>query len=176
MLPSEFVRAYSRCPGEIPPGLVDAEGTPEAQQLRWLVAKELYWRADAEDLALARHLLAEAIKANGRGAGVDLALKTLCLLLFLHGNVEDAAHIWSAKCANLDTFDSIDVQFMVAAGVQRTMRFLHEIGDANLARSPRDGQGALEYLRRCESAGDLEPGILACTESVVGEFEDDYLR
>ncbi len=100
------------------------------------------------------------VKANRRGEGVDLTLKTLCLLLFRSGQVEDSALIWSAKCANLDTLDSIDIQFIVAAGVPRTKRCLREIGDSNLVRSPRDGRGALEYLRRCELAGDLHPEIL----------------
>lgn len=70
-------------------------------------------------------------------------LKTLCIMLFCIGNVEDTGLIWQAKRKNQDTGSYIDVQHLCGAGYEKTVTYLEE----------KDGGQAgeqLNYLRRCE--------------------------
>ncbi|OAX50218.1 hypothetical protein [Paenibacillus sp. AD87] len=70
-------------------------------------------------------------------------LKTLCILLFCIGNVEDTGLIWQAKRKNQDTGSYIDVQLLCGAGYEKTVTYLEQ----NL----KDSAGEqLNYLRQCE--------------------------
>ncbi|MFC9707350.1 hypothetical protein ACFTRD_04240 [Paenibacillus sp. NPDC056933] len=70
-------------------------------------------------------------------------LKTLCIMLFCIGNVEDTGLIWQAKRKNQDTGSYIDVQLLCGAGYEKTVTYLEQ----------KDGDEAgeqLNYLRQCE--------------------------
>ncbi|MNC26908.1 hypothetical protein D3C75_750600 [compost metagenome] len=70
-------------------------------------------------------------------------LKTLCVMLFCMGNVEDTQLIWQAKRKNQDTGSYIDVQLLCGAGYEETISYLDQQDDA-LALAE------LQYLRQCE--------------------------
>lgn len=70
-------------------------------------------------------------------------LKTLCIMLFCIGNVEDTGLIWQAKRKNQDTGSYIDVQLLFGAGYEETLFYLENM----------DGEQAhkeLLYLKQCE--------------------------
>ncbi|RAW19373.1 hypothetical protein DC345_00930 [Paenibacillus taichungensis] len=70
-------------------------------------------------------------------------LKTLCIMLFCIGNVEDTGLIWQAKCKNQDTGSYVDVQLLCGAGYEKTVTYLEQ----NLEDSAAE---QLSYLRQCE--------------------------
>jgi hypothetical protein len=70
-------------------------------------------------------------------------LKTLCIMLFCIGNVEDTVLIWQAKRKNQDTGSYIDVQLLCGAGYEKTVTYLEQM-DGDQAREQ------LNYLRQCE--------------------------
>ncbi|WP_408894467.1 hypothetical protein [Paenibacillus taichungensis] len=70
-------------------------------------------------------------------------LKTLCIMLFCIGNVEDTVLIWQAKRKNQDTGSYIDVQLLCGAGYEKTVTYLEQ-KDGDQARKQ------LKYLRQCE--------------------------
>ncbi|NQX64748.1 hypothetical protein HQN90_01285 [Paenibacillus alba] len=75
-------------------------------------------------------------------------IKTLCIQLFIIGQVEDSILIWKAKKKNFDTFCYIDVQLLCGAGLEQTKMYL---GDANIF----DALDALAYLKKAELAKDF---------------------
>ncbi|MGG3280987.1 hypothetical protein [Paenibacillus solani] len=54
-------------------------------------------------------------------------LKTLCIMLFSIGEVEDSLIIWEAKQKNFDTSCYIDVQLLFGAGYDNTINYLMTI-------------------------------------------------
>ncbi|CAM2977609.1 hypothetical protein HP548_31275 [Paenibacillus taichungensis] len=70
-------------------------------------------------------------------------LKTLCIMLFCIGNVEDTVLIWQAKRKNQDTGSYIDVQLLCGAGYEKTVTYLEQ-KDGDQVREQ------LNYLRQCE--------------------------
>ncbi|SDL82631.1 hypothetical protein SAMN05428961_10763 [Paenibacillus sp. OK060] len=70
-------------------------------------------------------------------------LKTLCIMLFCIGNVEDTGLIWQAKRKNQDTGSYINVQLLCGAGYEKTVTYLEQ----NLEDSAGE---QLNYLRQCE--------------------------
>ncbi|WP_019910256.1 hypothetical protein [Paenibacillus sp. HW567] len=75
-------------------------------------------------------------------------LRTLCILLFSIGIVEDTLLIWAAKRKNFDASAYIDVQLLCGAGVKETMKYLQ-------AQPNEEAQKQLAYLQQCEPY-DLE--------------------
>jgi len=75
-------------------------------------------------------------------------LKTLCILLFSIGNVQDAINIWKAKSKNFDAGAYIDVQLLVGAGLDETKAYLLSVDD-------RNAKEAYDYLIKCEKSGDF---------------------
>jgi hypothetical protein len=69
--------------------------------------------------------------------------------LFNHGSLADVPLIWQAKESSWDAHFSIDVQLLCGAGVTATKALL-----ANHPES--EAQQALDYLIRCEAAGDFD--------------------
>ncbi len=75
-------------------------------------------------------------------------LGTLCVQLFSLGNVDDALLIWEAKESSFDASCGLDIQFVCGAGLEETKDHLAA------ARIP-SAVAALEYIRKCEAAGDF---------------------
>jgi hypothetical protein len=94
-----------------------------------------------------RQLLREA-RAAGPEADT-LAMKVLCVQLFNHGSVEDILEIWRAKESSWDAHASIDIQLICGAGLAATKEHLAAAADG-------EARAALEYVGRCEAAGDFD--------------------
>ncbi|HVG92293.1 MAG TPA: hypothetical protein VNB54_12450 [Alphaproteobacteria bacterium] len=99
----------------------------------------------AQELPAIRQLLMEA---KLRRAPEPL-MRLLCIQLFAHGDVEDSLLVWRAKRSSFDAGSGIDVQLMCGAGLQATKKYLGSIQSAESA-------AALEYLHKCEQAGDFK--------------------
>jgi hypothetical protein len=94
-----------------------------------------------------RRLLREA-RAAGPEADT-LAMMVLYVQLFNHGSVEDILEIWRAKESSWDAHASIDIQLICGAGLAATKEHL-------AASANSEARAALEYLGRCEAAGDFD--------------------
>ena len=57
--------------------------------------------------------------------------------------------MWKAKRSDFDLGWGFDIQFLVGAGVQKTIDFLENI------KNP-DAEKALEYIQLCQTAGDFD--------------------
>jgi len=102
-----------------------------------------------EALPLVRDLLAQEAEAERSGdeREEDLAL-LCCVQLFSRGLLEDVLRIWDAKRSGMDLGCYLDIQFLCGAGLAETKRFL-------AAESGTAAASALEYLEKCEKAGDF---------------------
>ena len=93
--------------------------------------------------------LDEQITLEADEDGDPFLMRLLCAQLFSLGWAEDTLRVWRAKSCNFDTHCGIDVQFLCGAGLEPTKAHLSEIrGD--------DALEALNYLIKCEAAGDFE--------------------
>lgn len=70
-------------------------------------------------------------------------------LLFKIGDLQDVIPMWKAKRSDFDLGCGFDVQFLVGAGVQKTIDFLENI------KNP-DAEKAIEYIQSCQKAGDFD--------------------
>jgi hypothetical protein len=68
------------------------------------------------------------------------------LLLYLVGDLADVPLMWQAKQLNMDTGGGFDVQFLVGAGLDETVRYLEEHHEEEI----------LEYVRKCKGAKDFD--------------------
>ncbi|HST11185.1 MAG TPA: hypothetical protein VLL05_12485 [Terriglobales bacterium] len=68
------------------------------------------------------------------------------LLLYLIGDPADTPLMWEAKNIDFDLGCAFDIQFMVGAGVDQTIRYLESHGTND----------AVEYLESCRRARDFE--------------------
>ncbi|NUU79833.1 hypothetical protein [Paenibacillus xylanilyticus] len=71
-------------------------------------------------------------------------LKTLCIMLFAIGHVEDTQLIWQAKRKNQDTGSYVEVQLLCGAGFEDTIMYLEQKGGQQAGEQ-------LQYLRQCEA-------------------------
>ena len=103
-----------------------------------------------DDLGQVRDLLAtrSARERQRQGDGDTELMKLCCVQLFNAGSLADALLIWAARESSFDAHCSIDVQLLCGAGLQATIAYLAA------ERSPV-ASAALDYLRRCEEAGDF---------------------
>lgn len=90
-----------------------------------------------------RSLLAEEIK--NEDAEDNEYLKTLCIMMFSIGAVEDSLIIWKAKQKNFDTSCYIDVQLLCGAGFDNTMDYLMTIAS-------KEANQEMDYLLKRKAA------------------------
>lgn len=88
-----------------------------------------------------RSLLKEEIK--NEDSEDNEYLKTLCIMLFSIGEVEDSLIIWEAKEKNFDTSCYIDVQLLCGAGFDHTINYLMTIAS-------KEAIEAMNYLKKCK--------------------------
>lgn len=93
-----------------------------------------------------RSLLKEEISNNY--AEDNEYLKTLCIMLFSIGAVEDSLIIWEAKQKKFDTSCYIDVQLLCGAGFDNTMDYLMTIANEEVSQE-------ISYLRKCKDTTDF---------------------
>lgn len=70
------------------------------------------------------------------------------LFLYKIGDIEDVNILWKAKNIDFDTFCGFDVQFLVGAGVNETIKHLQ-------SKTDKDSTEALQYILGCKDAGDF---------------------
>jgi len=70
-------------------------------------------------------------------------------LLWRIGDLNDVINLWRAKNVNLDTACGFDIQFLVGAGVDETIRYLREKTDT-------ESQAALGYIMECKASGGFD--------------------
>jgi hypothetical protein len=76
-------------------------------------------------------------------------LKTLCILLYTYGIVEDTLIIWKVKNIDYDTGCYIDGELLVGAGLEETITYLRRI---NTSESKEE----LDYLMTINFIGRQE--------------------
>jgi len=70
------------------------------------------------------------------------------LFLYQLGFLDDILPMWKAKHVNMDTGCGFDIQFLVGAGVDKTLSFLTDSDEA-------DAKKAHSYILSCKEAGDF---------------------
>lgn len=70
------------------------------------------------------------------------------LFLYKIGKVEDVNILWKAKNIDFDTFCGFDVQFLVGAGVDKTIEYLQ-------SKTDEDSKKALDCILKCKNADDF---------------------
>jgi len=105
---------------------------------------------DEADLDEIRAILAVQTELEGRqqGGGDTELMRLCCVQLFNAGSLSDVPAIWRAKESSWDARCSIEVQLLCGAGLERTKQHL-------AAESSQTARAALDYLDRCETAGDF---------------------
>lgn len=112
-------------------------------------------------LAEIRALLAQQ---TGHGMSANtLIMRLLCVYLFDNGSLDDVLDIWRAKRSGWDSHFSVDVQLLCGAGLAETKAFL-------AASSDELAGEALDYLVKCEEAGDFEEFTPAAYSAVQRDY------
>lgn len=93
--------------------------------------------------------LDEQVALEADENGDHFLMRLLCVQLFSLGRVEDSLRVWRAKSCNFDTHGAIDVQLVCGAGLETTRAYLRQAGEDDAAE-------ALQFLARCEAAGDFK--------------------
>lgn len=88
--------------------------------------------ADAPLIRELTQLEIDAVRDADDGCG-DVLL-ACCWLLFMIGEVGDAALIWNAKNVNFDTHSYIDSIFLIPSGAAATAAFARSTGLSDLAK------------------------------------------
>lgn len=70
------------------------------------------------------------------------------LFLYEIGDVNDVNILWKAKNIDFDTYCAFDIQFLIGAGLERTIEHLN-------SKKDKDSKKALEYILDCKDAGDF---------------------
>jgi hypothetical protein len=82
---------------------------------------------------------------EGNGDNIMFA----CYLLGIHGQLEDSLLIWQAKNTDFDSYAYVDIQLVVFAGVDKTLRYLDSL-------KTEESTKAIKYIKDCSDAGDFD--------------------
>ena len=150
--------------GTLRPGL---SGLPAEVERAALVAA-LLTSSSPTDVPLIRELTRQEIawvEANDAGCG-DVLL-ACCWMLFMGGDVDDAALVWRAKNVNFDAHCYIDSALLVPHGVAATAEFARSRGLTDLAEWV-DGMLASELQSTAEAwrSGEFFRGAPSATASL----------
>jgi hypothetical protein len=121
-----------------------------ASVLQLLFQHHLQKSLSLVDRPLTRFLLEQEIACYTNDfITADDNLHLAGFLLFILGQTDDVELLWRAKTANFDAQSSFDIQFLVGAGVGRTIAYLQS-SQAEWAEKAR------AYIELCEQAGDFD--------------------
>jgi hypothetical protein len=128
----------------------NAEMASRSAALRAAVLKELQQALVPEDRVLLCFILEQEMLSRLHDGAGELFenLYWAAFLLSLVAHVEDVHQLWRAKRLNYDTWCGFDVQFLVGAGVSRTLSYLQSLRE-------EWASDALAYLEKCQQAGDF---------------------
>jgi hypothetical protein len=101
---------------------------------------------------------------NNPNAEDNEYMKTLCILLFILGYVEDTLLIWEAKRKNFEAGIYIEVQLLCGAGLEQTKRYLQKVNTLNASDQ-------LKYLEKSEIKNDF---VDFTRESVIKFYKRYY--
>jgi len=134
---------------------------------RYLVLIELNRTLTDRDRPLIHYLLEQEILYHrALPGGVYESIKLCAYLLFRLGHVEDSIKIWRAKATNFDTHCGVDVQLLVAAGVEATLTWLKQ-------QDSEDAQHASSWIAGCAETGDFRN--LEGYREFASRYFGDYL-
>jgi hypothetical protein len=130
--------------------IVSGERAMQPAALRAAVLAELQQTLVPADRALLCFILEQEMLARVPDGGGEYFenLYWAGFLLSLVAQVEDVRPLWRAKTLDFDTWSGFDVQFLVGAGVSRTVSYLHSLQEDWAA-------AAWAYLEQCQQAGDF---------------------
>ncbi len=103
----------------------------------------------SEDRALIRFLLEQEMAYHERMWSITESIRLCAFLLFVLAHVEDVRLLWEAKTTSFDTLCGLDIQFLLGAGVARTLEYLQQIQE-------EWAQNAKQYIEQCGDLGDLD--------------------
>ena len=86
---------------------------------------------------------------QAQGRGDTQIMRLCCFLLFRAGLLEDVPRIWRAKTSSMDADASIDLQLLCGAGLERTKKYLRELGSD-------EAEAASRRLLTNEVSGELD--------------------
>ncbi len=118
--------------------------------LRAAVLEEVQQTLVPGDRALLCFILEQEMLARVHDGGGEFFenLYWAGFLLSLVAHVEDVRLLWRVKTLDYDTWSGFDVQFLVGAGVSRTLSYLQSL-------SEEWASAAWAYLEQCQQAGDI---------------------
>ena len=133
------------------------------RQFRDAVYRAIYSADDPADRPLISSLLRHEMQKHRGGPGFDTSLLFCAFLLAIRRELRDVLLIWEAKNVSFDTLCGLDVQLLVLAGPEETLRFLRGEG------SP-DAEAARAYIEQGQTAGDFQDleGYLAFCRKYLG--------
>lgn len=85
------------------------------------------------------------------------------LFLYKIGSLDDVNILWQAKTIDFDTYCAFDIQFLVGAGLDKTIGYLQ-------SKTDESSKNALQYILDCKKAGAFED-----MESWY-KFRENYFR
>jgi len=132
-------------------------------QFRDAVYRAIYSSNDPADRQLIVSLLRREMSEHREEPGFNTSLLFCAFLLAIRRNLRDVLLIWEAKNVSFDTLCGLDVQLLVLAGPEETMRFLRADG-SDAARA------AQAYIEQGQAAGDFNDlaGYLAFCRNYLG--------
>ena len=124
----------------------DASGSDINEDFRWEVCRELKRSLQKADRDFVRYLLEQEISLQTVLWAVNHTIQTCVEMLYQFEQLEDSLLIWKAKTTNFDTSIAVDVEGMLGAGLDNTIRFLKEQGT-------QEALDALVYIERRSQSG-----------------------
>jgi hypothetical protein len=133
------------------------------RQFRDAVYRAIYSASDPTDRPLIISLLRHEMREHRQEPGFNTSLLFCAFLLAIRRDLRDVLLIWEAKNVSFDTLCGLDVQLLVLAGSEETLRFLRGEG-SDAARA------ALVCIEQGQAAGDFEDleGYLAFCRKYLG--------
>ena len=125
--------------------------------------RAIYSASDPADRPLIVSLLRHEMREHREEPGFNTSLLFCAFLLAIRRELRDVLLIWEAKNVSFDTLCGLDVQLLVLAGPEETLRFLRADG-SDAARA------ALDYVEQGQAAGDFRDleGYLAFCRRYLG--------
>ncbi len=143
-----FIMKYSQ------PDFAISEDTTRLLQdpsFRESLLKELHGIVNQSHAQLLREILTREMEYRRAEPTGDLYenLYWAAFLLYRIGDLNDVLLLWRAKNLDFDTFCGFDIQFLVGAGVNSTIQYLHPSFDPEAWK-------AEAYILGCKNSGDFE--------------------
>lgn len=147
MTAREFVALYGTSSGPVPDQALILLDDP---RFRREVLREVH-QSVSTTAALLRTILEREVSYRETGGCLEYFenLYWCAFLLWRVGEVVDVIPLWRAKNIDFDTGCGLDVQFLVGAGLDETIRYLRSTPGS-------EAHAALDYILECKKIGDFD--------------------